>query len=86
MESISSFNEDKEVANLCLMANHESNDEVSDSETIYKPTFDDLQDAFGELHDECMRLSRENNKLKSTLATLEKKNNVLLSELDESKI
>ena len=86
MESTSSSNDDKEVANLCLIANHESDNEVSDSETIYKPSFDDLQDAFGELHDECMRLSRENAKLKSTLTSLEKKNDMLLSELDEYKI
>ena len=83
MESSSSS--DEEVANLCLMTSHDSDEEVSDSDTC-KPSYDDLQNAFEELHEECLKLSRENARMKSTISSLEKKNETLTNELDDYKI
>lgn len=52
--SSSSDSENKEYANFALMASHHSDGEleVSDYELIDKPSFEELQNAFQELHEE----------------------------------
>jgi hypothetical protein len=49
-----------EEANMTLMASHHSNDEqeVNDYELNDKPSYEELQSAFYELHEECSSLSR----------------------------
>jgi len=48
-----SESEDDEYANLTLMASHHSDDEqeVSDSELNFKPSYEELQNAFNELYE-----------------------------------
>ena len=40
------------------MATHQSDTEVSDDNSTSKPSYDELQNAFGELHGDCVRLSK----------------------------
>ena len=55
--------EDKE-ANLCLMADLED-DDLLDEDLVndsQNPSYDELQDAFNELHKEATKLQKSNNK------------------------
>lgn len=63
---------------MALMASHHSNDEeneVSDSEINDIPSYDELQNAFHELHEECLNLSRKFSKQKKIILSLESKAN-----------
>jgi len=67
--------ENEECANLTLMASHHSDDEeeVSDSELTYKPSYEELQNAFNELYEECINLSKTCAKQKKQIVSLERK-------------
>jgi len=72
-----------EEANMTLMASRHSNDEqeVSDYELNDKPSYEELQNAFHELHEECLNLSRTCAKQKNLILSLERKANDYLQEL-----
>ena len=68
--------ENEECANLTLMASHHSDDEeneVSDSELNYKYSYEELQNAFNELYEECINLSKTCAKQKKQIVSLERK-------------
>lgn len=73
--SSSSESEDDEYANLTLMASHHSDDEqeVSDSELNFKPSYEELQNAFDELFEEFINLSKTCAKQKKQNVSLERK-------------
>lgn len=55
----------KEQTHLSLIVSHHSDDdddEVSDFESINKPSHDELCDAFNDLYDECIKLYKLNAK------------------------
>lgn len=58
--SSSSNSKNEEYANFALIASHHSDDEqeVIDCELNHKPSYEELQNAFHELHEECLILSR----------------------------
>lgn len=65
-----------EEANMTLMASHHSDDEeneVSDSELNYKYSYEELQNAFNELYEECINLSKTCAKQKKQIVSLERK-------------
>ena len=68
------------------MASHNSDDEVSDDNSTSKPSQDELQNAFGELHDECVELARLVDQQKSAITFLEHRNNMVVNELDQYKL
>ena len=74
------------MANLSLMATHQSDDEVRDDNSTSKPSYDALQNAFGELHDECVRLARLVSQQKSAITFLEHRNKMVVNELDQYKL
>jgi len=68
--------ENEECANLTLMASHQSDyeeNEVSDSELNYKYSYEDLQNAFNELYEECINISKTCAKQKKQIVSLERK-------------
>nr|KYP39777.1 Retrovirus-related Pol polyprotein from transposon TNT 1-94 [Cajanus cajan] len=76
-ESTSSSEMDSgEKADLCLMADHEVDYEVSDSDSsIY--SYDQLHDSFCDLYKEAMKLSSLNRKLKGNIKEMELKISLL---------
>src|ERR1044072_1960967 len=68
------------------MATHQSDDEVSDDNSTFKPSYDELQNAFSDLHEECIRLSRLVAKQKSAITFLEHRNKMVVNELDQHKL
>ena len=68
------------------MATHQSDDEVSDDNSTFKPSYDELQNAFSDLHEECIRLSRLVAKQKSAITFLESRNKMIQNELNEYKL
>jgi len=68
--------ENEECANLILMVSHYSDDEeneVSDFELNFKPSYEELQNAFNELYEECINLSKTCAKQKKQIVSLERK-------------
>jgi len=59
---------------MTLMVSHHSDDdqEVNDSELI-KPSYEELQNAFDELHEECINLAKTRAKQKKLIVSLERK-------------
>lgn len=56
------------------MDSHHSDDEeneVSDSESNDMPSYDELQNSFHELHEECLKLSRKCSNKKKLILSLE---------------
>src|ERR1044072_401389 len=87
LSSTSSSDNEDQVANLSLMATHNSDNEVSDdNSTTSKPSYDELQNAFGELHEECVRLARLVAQQKSCITFLEHRNKIVVNELDQYKL
>ena len=67
----SSDDSEKEMINLCLMGkNYESDEEVTSSNKSI--SFDELQDAFAELHSESIKLAKLISSSKKTISDLEK--------------
>ena len=87
-ESSSEVDEEiEEMTNLCLMAKKDDLSSDEDEEVYNLYTFDELQDAFNDLNSKFevlgsrhVELKIKFSKLKATLKTLEKKNEVLMNE------
>ena len=75
---------DDEEANLCFMANDDL--EVQSPSHDLSPTYDELQDAFEELHDESIRLAKLVSTSKKTILILEDKISILNKEVEDLKI
>jgi len=58
LSTTSSFDNEKAMANLSFMVSHDSNKKVSDFNSEYKPTYDELQNAFDKLHEETIKFAR----------------------------
>jgi len=64
---------ENEVVNLSLMANnYESDEEVISSDNNLSISFDELQDAFADLHKESVELAKLVSSSKKTISNLEK--------------
>ena len=64
---------DNEVVNLSLIAkNYESDEEVTSSDNNLSISFDELQDAFIDLHKESVKLAKLVSFSKKTISNLEK--------------
>ena len=69
----SSGDSENEVVNLSLMAkNYESEEEVTSSNYDLSISFDELQDAFNDLHKESIKLAKLVSYSKKTISSLEK--------------
>lgn len=67
-----SSSSDEEQAHMIFMVSHVcDDDEVSNN----KPSYEELHDAFSDLHDECLKLSRLCTKQKKTISSLKSKSN-----------
>jgi len=79
----SSSDSKKEIINLGLMAkNCESREEVMSSNYALFISFDELQDAFTDLHKESVKLAKLVSFSKKTISSLEKENLKLNEELE----
>ncbi|KAK2437759.1 hypothetical protein QL285_022616 [Trifolium repens] len=84
--SSSSDSESDEYANLALMASHNSDDdEVSNFDSNDKPSYDELQNAFNELYEELLKLSRKYSNQNKLILSLESEANNMKMELDQVK-
>jgi hypothetical protein len=84
--SSSSDSESDEYANLALMASHNSDDdEVSNFDSNDKPSYDELQNAFNELYEELLKLSRKYSNQNKLILSLESEANNMKIELDQVK-
>ena len=82
----SSKDSENEVVNLSLMAkNYESEEEVTSSNNNLSISFDELQDAFNDLHKESVKLAKLVSISKITISNLEKKVMKLNIELENLK-
>ena len=69
----SSEDSENEVVNLSLMAkSYESDEEVTSSDNNLSISFDELQDAFADLHKESIKLAKLVSSSKKTISDLEK--------------
>jgi len=69
----SSEDAENEVVNLSLMAkNYESDEEVTSSDNNLSIWFDELQDAFTDLHKESIKFAKLVSSSKKTISNLEK--------------
>ncbi|KAF1883505.1 hypothetical protein Lal_00044274 [Lupinus albus] len=74
--SSSSDSDKEENAQIALMASHQSEDELDEvSNSFELHSYDELQEAFNELHDEFLKLSKICSKQKKTIVELESKFN-----------
>ncbi|KAF1894548.1 hypothetical protein Lal_00039649 [Lupinus albus] len=74
--SSSSDSDNEENAQIALMASHQSEDELDEvSNSFELHSYDELQEAFNELHDEFLKLSKICFKQKKTIVELESKVN-----------
>ncbi|KAH9783348.1 Integrase catalytic domain-containing protein [Citrus sinensis] len=72
-EETSDDNEQQEMTNLALMAvGEESCDELDEVNDL--PTYDELHDAFNDLHDELMKIGKKNICLKKKMMELKNEN------------
>ena len=68
----SSEDSENEEINLCLMAkSYESDEEVTSSNNNLSISFDELQDAFVDLHKESIKLAKLVSSSKKTISNLE---------------
>ena len=82
----SSEDSKNEEINLCLMAkSYESDEEVTSSNNL-SISFDELQEAFADLHKESIKLAKLVSSSKKTISALEKEISKLNKELDHLKI
>ncbi|RYA67203.1 hypothetical protein DD598_29215, partial [Enterobacter cloacae complex sp. 2DZ2F16B1] len=82
----SSEDSENEVVNLSLMAkNYESDEEVASSDNNLSISFDELQDAFADLHKESIKLAKLVPSSKKKISNLEKKVLKLNEELQNLK-
>ena len=78
----SSDDSENEEINLCLMAkSYESDEEVTSSNNL-SISFDELQDAFADLHKESIKLAKLVSSSKKTISNLENEILKLNKELD----
>ncbi|KHN23909.1 hypothetical protein glysoja_046535, partial [Glycine soja] len=78
----SSEDSENEEINLCLMAkSYESDEEVTSSNNL-SISFDELQDAFADLHKESIKLAKLVSSSKKTISNLENEISKLNKELD----
>ena len=78
----SSDDSENEEINLCLMAkSYESDEEVTSSNNL-SISFDELQDAFADLHKESIKLAKLVSSSKKTISNLENEISKLNKELD----
>ena len=78
----SSEDSENEEINLCLMAkSYESDEEVTSSNNL-SISFDELQDAFADLHKESIKLAKLVSSSKKTISDLENEISKLNKELD----
>ncbi|KHN15535.1 hypothetical protein glysoja_049826, partial [Glycine soja] len=81
----SSDDSENEEINLCLMAkSYESDEEVTSSNNL-SISFDELQDAFADLHKESIKLAKLVSSSKKTISNLENEISKLNKELDHLK-
>ncbi|KAF1891568.1 hypothetical protein Lal_00015168, partial [Lupinus albus] len=74
--SSSSDSDNEENAQIALMASHQSEDELDEvSNSFELHSYDELQEAYNELHDEFLKLSKICSKQKKTIVELESKVN-----------
>lgn len=66
-----------------MVSHHSNDDDVSDFDSINKPSYDELHDVFIDLYDECLKLSKLNDKQKKIISSLESKSNDIQEELDK---
>ena len=71
-----------EEINLCLMAKRYENDEEVTSSNNLSISFDELQDAFADLHKESIKLAKLVSSSKKTISDLENEISKLNKELD----
>ena len=82
----SSEDSENEEINLCLMAkSYESDEEVTSSNNNLSISFDELQDAFADLHRESIKLAKLVSSSKKTISDLEKEVSKLNKELENLK-
>ena len=82
----SSSDSENEIINLSLMAkDYESGEEVMSSNYDLSISFDELQDAFNDLHKESVKLAKLVSYSKKTISSLEKENLKLNVELENLK-
>lgn len=77
-----SNSKNKKQAHLSLMVPHHLND---DEVSNVKLSYDELHDAYNDLHDECLKFYRLSAKQKKIISFLEIKTNVMQEELDKFK-
>ena len=83
----SSGDSENEVMNLSLIAkNYESEEEVTSSNNNLSISFDELQDAFSDLHKESVKLAKLVSFSNKTISNLEKEVLKLNEELENLKI
>lgn len=78
ISGVSKSSKIEEQIHLSFMVSHHSDDddeEVSDFVSINKLFYDELHDAFNNLYDECLKLSKLNAKQKKIISSLETKSN-----------
>ena len=82
----SSEDPENEIVNLSLMAkSYESDEEVTSSDNNLSISFDELQDAFADLHKESIKLAKLVSSSKETILDLEKEVLKLNKELENLK-
>lgn len=82
-----SSSKNKEQTHLSFIVSHHTNDnEVSNFYLSHKPSYDELQDAFDNFLDECLKLCGLCNKEKKIISTLQSKSKSMQDELDKSKL
>jgi len=84
--SSSSSSDKEEEANLCMMAEHESNSSVSSSISFTHENYSTSLNAFKETHEEANHLALSNNRLKGLNSWLENRVKQLVEELLNLKI
>ena len=80
----SSDDSENEEANLCLIANLDEN-EINDLDPL-NPSYDELQDAFEELHIESLKIAKKLFKSQKMISLLEEKVSNLSEELNKLRI
>ena len=81
----SSGDSENEVVNVSLMAkNYESEEKVTSSNNNLSISFDELQDAFNDLHKELVKLAKLVSFSKKTISNLEKEVLKLNIELEKT--
>lgn len=77
----------EEQTHLSFIVSHHSDDDdkVSNFDSSDKPSYDELQDLFNNLHDECIKFYRLYTKQKEIISSLKIKTNTMQEKLDKVK-